>query len=389
MICNLGDLMSLRHPVCVTWKVWRDSLIYDMAHTYVTWLIHVCGMTPSRLPWLTYMCDLTHSCAPWLIHMWHDSFICVNGHIHTWHVWLIQIGHDSFIHGMPHSCVCHTHASAVTPDVWSDAFKKKSCVTWNVYTCDMSHIWNASESFIVWHDAHECRVFLRVAFFFFLSWVASTRCVLFGDTTYSLCAMTPSCVTWRTDSNLSESEFFLTVTLGKTERRPSTVVVRETSAFAMFFQYPPHPRNTHYQFSIKLYSHRLCVMGGFHHASEQLACTRLYAMVFRILEHFFVCVSRRGPEPIYITQIALFIKSRSRRAFFWKTRLFREIMAWQWGTGEERGEIIVIRAVWTHRRNTQMRSIFSKVTVCIGFISAWFRLYVCGSDNSVPLLLRN
>jgi len=99
----------------------------------MTWRIHVCGVTHSRV--------------------WYDSFICVT--------WLIHI------RDMPHSRVWHaaftrvtwlTHMCDITPlimdmldmthlHVWYDSFKR---VTWLIHTRDMTHaqMWHAS--FIEW-----------------------------------------------------------------------------------------------------------------------------------------------------------------------------------------------------------------------------------------------
>jgi len=113
---------------CVTWLihmcdvtpsyVWRDSFIcvtwlihiYDMAHLYTC--IHMYDATRVHgvhvsffcVTWLSHVCDLTHSYA------WHDLFMCFT--------WLIHMC------DMPHSFL------------WRASFIR---VTWLIHACDMAH----------------------------------------------------------------------------------------------------------------------------------------------------------------------------------------------------------------------------------------------------------
>jgi len=71
----------------------HDSIIWDMTHSYETWLIH---MRHDSFIW-----DMTHSYETWLIHIRHDSFIW--DMTHSYETWLIHMRHDSFISDMTHS----------------------------------------------------------------------------------------------------------------------------------------------------------------------------------------------------------------------------------------------------------------------------------------------
>jgi len=131
MICNLGDPMSLRHPLCemthrVDNYVWHDSYC-------VTWLIYM---------WHdSYICDMTHIYVTWLIYRWHDSFILSTliydlAHSSCWHLYVTW------------RIAPERHVTHIKDSVCHDSFV---CVTWLLFDtliCDMTHC--------AWAACHTC-----------------------------------------------------------------------------------------------------------------------------------------------------------------------------------------------------------------------------------------
>jgi len=73
----------------------HDSLICDI--TRVTWLIDV---------WYgSLICDMTHWYVTWLIDMWHDSLICDITRV----TWLIDVWHGSLKYDVTHKHTCTRH----------------------------------------------------------------------------------------------------------------------------------------------------------------------------------------------------------------------------------------------------------------------------------------
>jgi len=57
------NILQKRHPilsilltVATPYRMWRDSSAFDVTHSCVTWLIHMCDMTYSYVPWLIHTC---------------------------------------------------------------------------------------------------------------------------------------------------------------------------------------------------------------------------------------------------------------------------------------------------------------------------------------------
>jgi len=176
--------------MCVTHKPWRWACCrYDF--TYVTWLIHMCGVTLSYM----HMCDMTYTyvcrdsvvCVTWLIHVcdmthscvWHDSVMCVT---HTLCVaWLC------YMSDMTHSYVWHDSFICVTRTPWRSACcgYDFTYVTWLIHMCGVTwliRMWIMT-LFYMWHD-----VFVNVTW---LMHMCDTYTVAI-----SLLRMCFTCVTW-------------------------------------------------------------------------------------------------------------------------------------------------------------------------------------------------
>jgi len=88
--------LAFKWVMCHTWieisaLCHLSRCLWDMTHSYVTWLIPIFDMTPSCVTWLILICDMTQ-CVD----------VCA-GPSQPLPVW-----HDPFIHDTTHSCVtCH------------------------------------------------------------------------------------------------------------------------------------------------------------------------------------------------------------------------------------------------------------------------------------------
>jgi len=159
MICNLGDPMSLCHPVArapnqellkvggVTWliRTWHDLFINTMTYSYILHHSFICGMTHShvwhdspaaRAPnkhteyWRrdSFVRDITDLYVTWLIHMCDMTHTLPARRIerdmtNLYVTWRVRIRHESF----------HT---------WHDSF---TCVEW------LSHMWDMTRSCVPAH----------------------------------------------------------------------------------------------------------------------------------------------------------------------------------------------------------------------------------------------
>jgi len=69
-------------------STWQDSLLCDVSHLYMTWVVSRVSRNLSKSAWYDPM---TQSYVAWLIALWRDSFrydVCVT--------WLIALWHDAF-----------------------------------------------------------------------------------------------------------------------------------------------------------------------------------------------------------------------------------------------------------------------------------------------------
>jgi len=127
---------------------WRASFIWDMTHSYATWLVYKRYDSYNWMEWMqrrddmhlryvtclihmrhdSFIWDMTHSYEIWLIHMRHDSFIWDMTHLYE--TWLIHMRHDSFICDMTHlyeTWLIHTR--------YDSLFRMRQ----NSFICDMTH----------------------------------------------------------------------------------------------------------------------------------------------------------------------------------------------------------------------------------------------------------
>jgi len=104
-----------------------DLYLWDDPCIYLTWLMHIRGMTHSRwccVKLVIDTCDMIHSC------IWHDSF--------TYETWLFHIFHGTCL---------YTWRDAVQVVLAKHPF---SCVNWLIHMCDMIHLHLWRDSFYRW-----------------------------------------------------------------------------------------------------------------------------------------------------------------------------------------------------------------------------------------------
>jgi len=142
-------------------------VIFDMTHSSVTWLIHLCHKSQVMQGWFmhtsahvwhdSFMCDMTHSSVTWLIHLYHESQVmqdwCMHTSAHVWQdsfmcdmthsrvAWFLHLWHDSFIYDLSHSAMpwVISHVWLVYAYVCT-SLKRRIHVWHDSFMCDMTHL---------------------------------------------------------------------------------------------------------------------------------------------------------------------------------------------------------------------------------------------------------